>query len=80
MVASRNDFAQAKAALLPEEEAPPLPASGAAVEGFFEPSAKFAGARPGWSFKRGPLGVGYYREMNDNEHDGCCAGDRDARG
>ena len=37
-------------------------AAPAAVPGLFEPSAKFAGGRPGWLYKRGPMGTGYYRD------------------
>ena len=71
LVEARNDFARAKAALTPAAEAaPPLPPAGARIEGTFEPSAAFDGARPGWIFKRGPLGVGYYRDASS---EGCCA-------
>lgn len=29
----------------------------------FQPSAKFDGARPGFAFKLGPHGLGYYRDL-----------------
>ena len=34
----------------------------AATQDSFIPAARFAGARPGWTFKAGPQGVGYYRD------------------
>ena len=56
-MASDNDFDAAKWALLPEAQC----ADEAAIarEGFL-PSARFTGSRPGYAFKRGPHGVGYY--------------------
>ena len=62
--AHANDYEAAKAFLSPpppeiEAAAPTL---GTAVDGLYEPSAKFAGGRPGWMFKTGPLGTGYYRD------------------
>lgn len=30
---------------------------------FFEAASKFEGARPGWAFKMGPRGLGYYRDV-----------------
>ena len=48
----------------PEEEeedyAPTLPLHEETWDGPFEPAAHFAGARKGFVFKSGPLGVGYY--------------------
>ena len=41
-------------------------ASSAALPGVFEPAPKFVGGRPGWLYKRGPLGVGYYRDAPMN--------------
>jgi len=65
LVEFAHDFEQAKASLMPappEAEACCLPPTGAAVDGLFEPCAQFAGGRPGWIFKSGPCGVGYYRD------------------
>ena len=33
----------------------------------FQASARFEGARPGFSYKRGPLGVGYYRDERSGD-------------
>lgn len=48
----------------PEEEeedyAPSLPLHEETWDGPFEPAAHFAGAKKGFVFKNGPLGVGYY--------------------
>lgn len=46
----------------PEEDdyAPSLPLYEEIWDGPFEPAAKFAGAKKGFVFKFGPLGVGYY--------------------
>ena len=73
LISSGNDYDAARWSLMPEP--PPDvsdPAGGgdeneshaapAAVPGLFEPSAKFAGGRPGWLYKRGPMGTGYYRD------------------
>ena len=51
----------------------------------FEPCSGFQGARPGWAFKRGQWGVGYYRDVplkepaeapprQRQEHDAASAG------
>ena len=47
--------------------APAAPGGSAPVDPSvaFQPSAKFAGARPGFVFKRGAKGVGYYRDAVD---------------
>jgi hypothetical protein len=66
LMANGNDYDAARWALLPEPdgeagtsgvESPP---AARAVPGVFEPAAKFAGGKPGWMFKAGHLGVGYY--------------------
>ena len=55
-------------AALEERNAPPPPqwtgggGGGGGGGGDFTPSAAFAGARPGYVFKRGEQGVGYYRD------------------
>jgi ribosome biogenesis protein BMS1 len=41
---------------------PPDGGSDGEQEDGFETAARFAGARPGWVFKKGPSGVGYYRD------------------
>ena len=66
--AHAHDFEAAKAALVPPPEPlpdEPLPQASPAIAGIFEPSPKFAGGRPGWIYKRGQLGVGYYRDQMD---------------
>ena len=47
--------------------AAPAPAP-AAASGAFVPSETFAGARPGYVFKQGPDGVGYYVDELGDEH------------
>ena len=81
LVASGNDYDAARAALMPK---PPEPEVGpddddapSASSDAFEPSRRFAGARPGWVFKRGPLGVGYYRDCGDSDGGGGGGGRRD---
>ena len=66
-----NDYDEAKASLLPPEPEPtelPLaaPSEHAAIPDVFEPCVGFKGGRPGWVFKRGPLGNGYYRDGVDD--------------
>ena len=34
----------------------------------FKPSATFAGALPGYVFKSGDLGTGYYAELDDDDN------------
>ncbi|CAK9068531.1 unnamed protein product [Durusdinium trenchii] len=51
----------------PQKTAPPQPASSTVLpqaedDSGFAASAHFTGARPGWVFKLGPMGLGYYRE------------------
>merc|ERR1712151_806212 len=36
--------------------------AGVAKREIFEPASAFAGARPGWAFKMGSRGLGYYRD------------------
>jgi hypothetical protein len=47
---------------LPPPPPPPLVASTSDNDADFVASATFSGARPGFIFQAGPLGVGYYRE------------------
>ena len=56
-----NRFDEARARLAPDLSSPP-PAAAERIHDTFETCEKFAGGRPGWTFKRGPHGVGYYRE------------------
>ena len=66
LIASAHDYDAARWALMPTPPeadcssccAPPS----APVPGVFDPCEKFSGGRPGWLFKRGPLGSGYYRD------------------
>ena len=47
-------------------EAQPVSAPAASPAGDdFAPAAAFAGARPGFAFQAGPLGLGYYREGSE---------------
>lgn len=72
LIAHGNDYDAARWSLMPNPNgaAPSQThcctddghAASAAVPGTFEPAPKFAGGRPGWLYKRGPLGVGYYRD------------------
>ena len=76
LIAHGNDYDAARWSLMPNPNgAAPSPthcctddgrAASAAVPGTFEPAPKFAGGRPGWLYKRGPLGVGYYRDAPMN--------------
>lgn len=63
LIAHANDYEAAKASLLPPAlpEEPPPP-SGEVIPGVYEPAAKFDGGRPGWMFKHGNMGLGYYRD------------------
>ena len=71
-MANGNEYDAAKWALMPELAPSPANPEGSggdccaapatAVPGVFEPVQKFDGGRVGWLFKRGPLGVGYYRD------------------
>ena len=45
-----------------EEEDVPIKKKQPVARDGFEPSPKFTGGRPGWVFKAGPDGLGYYRE------------------
>ena len=68
LVASGNDYDAARAKLMPpppEPEDGPTDGDAPSSSDGFEPSRSFAGARPGWVFQRGPLGVGYYRDGDD---------------
>jgi len=40
---------------------------GAAKRDFFEPASSFQGARPGFAFKMGPRGLGYYRDAKQEQ-------------
>ena len=66
LVEHGHDFEAAKAALLPADSAATAPTVGASrgIKGIFEPVATFAGGKPGWCYKRGPLGLGYYCEAS----------------
>ena len=55
----KQRLAQAKAAGVAEAVAVSATSSGLA----FMPSGKFSGPRPGYLFKKGPLGLGYYRDQ-----------------
>merc|ERR1719421_16085 len=49
----------------------------------FEPSSTFTGARPGWEFKTGQRGTGYYRAENPGDSsvsspDNDCSGTENA--
>jgi hypothetical protein len=71
LIENDNNYDEAKASLLPAEEEPaeaPLaePSPHAAIPDIFEPCRQFTGGRPGWVFKRGPLGNGYYRDGVDD--------------
>ena len=59
-----GDYEAAKAALLPPppEGAAVPPPLGTPVPGVYDPAPAFAGGRPGWMYKTGPFGVGYYRD------------------
>ena len=73
LVTTHHDYDAARWALLPSppgtttvqtessEEALGRPSS-EPIDGVFDPAPRFAGGRPGWLYKRGPLGVGYYRD------------------
>ena len=60
LIASHNDYDKAKASLIPNAVQSQA-ASGVRIEGVYEPAAKFEGGRPGWMFKSGPNGLGYYK-------------------
>ena len=68
LIEHANDYDAARWALMPELAPPEEPAApstgccGEAVPNVFEPAPKFDGGRPGWLYKSGPLGTGYYRD------------------
>lgn len=64
LVAADNVYDAARMLLMPEPvEAPCGVAKRASpIEGVFEPSERFEGGKPGWTFKAGVHGVGYYCE------------------
>lgn len=69
LVEHAKDFEVARRSLVPSPPGAPAEdrdsnSSADAVPAIFEPSHKFDGGRPGcgWLYKRGPLGLGYYRE------------------
>jgi ribosome biogenesis protein BMS1 len=63
-----EDAAAAAAAAAPAAavaRSTPAAAAAAADAGdTFSPAAAFAGARPGFVFKKGPQGLGYYKDLN----------------
>ena len=59
-ILTEAEFATQKAALLAVAPQAQPPQQQQMPE--FVPSATFAGAQPGYSFKNGPHGVGYYRD------------------
>ena len=63
LIASQNDYDRAKASLMPDAILSQAP-SGVAIEGVYEPAEKFDGGRPGWIFKSGPHGLGYYKHKD----------------
>ena len=77
LIAAAGDYDAAKAALFPDAQPAAPTADERRVDGYFEPCDQFAGGRPGWVFKRGPHGTGYYREGGVGE---CCAGNYARRG
>ena len=63
LIAHDNDYEAARVSLLPELVAAKSQcAAGCAIPGVYEPAAKFEGGRPGWMFKKGAHGLGYYHE------------------
>ena len=61
--AAREEAEAAGPQPLPLPPPPPLPVPSTIGDGAdFVASATFSGARPGFVFQAGPLGVGYYRE------------------
>ena len=63
LIACQNDYDRAKASLMPDAVLSQAP-SGVTIEGEYEPAEKFDGGRPGWMFKSGPHGLGYYKHKD----------------
>ena len=63
LIGHDNNYDAAKGSLMPEAAPSECGCeSSGAIDGVFEPCEDFAGGRPGWMFKRGHLGTGYYRD------------------
>ncbi len=64
----------------PEEASPAVPPAAGGGGGDFVAAAAFAGARAGFAFQAGPLGLGYYREGSAAQRAGAPAAAAGAAG
>ena len=63
--ACNMDYSAARDRLVPLVAVDNMAPRGQRIEGIYEPAEAFEGGRPGWMFKSGVHGMGYYREIED---------------